>query len=149
MTIENTTATAQLGCQSSPETETDALDRIWDIVHTPTKATNHRSAERHFMADFDAIRQIIKEARSSVHAQCQQQQPTEAMLNAARDWSREKYGKPIGNDAAIGCWQAMFAAASLSEKLGNPNDPGWVKGRAAAKAAKAALSDTSTLGNSK
>lgn len=33
--------------------------------------------------------------------------PTEAMLNAARDWSYQKYGKPIGNDAAIGCWQAM------------------------------------------
>ena len=37
--------------------------------------------------------------------------PTEAMLNAARDWSYKKYGKPIGNDAAIGCWQAMHDAA--------------------------------------
>ena len=37
--------------------------------------------------------------------------PTEAMLNAARDWSDAKYGKPIGNDAAIGCWNAMLAAA--------------------------------------
>ena len=37
-------------------------------------------------------------------------QPTEAMLIAARDWSEKKYGKPIGNDAAIGCWQAMFDA---------------------------------------
>jgi hypothetical protein len=34
--------------------------------------------------------------------------PTEAMLIAARDWSYAKYGKPIGNDAAIGCWQAMI-----------------------------------------
>ena len=32
------------------------------------------------------------------------------MLDAARDWSDHKYGKPIGNDAAIGCWQAMFDA---------------------------------------
>lgn len=40
--------------------------------------------------------------------------PTEAMLNAARDWSQEKYGKPIGNDAAIGCWQAMLDAAPKS-----------------------------------
>lgn len=36
--------------------------------------------------------------------------PTEAMLNAARDWSVNKYGQGIGNDAAIGCWQAMFDA---------------------------------------
>jgi hypothetical protein len=38
-------------------------------------------------------------------------EPTEAMLIAARDWSYAKYGKPIGNDAAIGCWQAMLDAA--------------------------------------
>lgn len=38
-------------------------------------------------------------------------QPTEAMLNAARDWSIKKYGQAIGSDAAIGCWQAMLAAS--------------------------------------
>jgi hypothetical protein len=38
-------------------------------------------------------------------------EPTEAMLNAARDWSVKKYGQGIGSDAAIGCWQAMLAAA--------------------------------------
>ena len=37
-------------------------------------------------------------------------EPTEAMLVAARDWSYKKYSKPIGNDAAQGCWQAMLAA---------------------------------------
>jgi hypothetical protein len=37
--------------------------------------------------------------------------PTEAMLNAARDWSLKKYGQGIGSDAAIGCWQAMLAAS--------------------------------------
>lgn len=37
-------------------------------------------------------------------------EPTPAMLTAARDWSAKKYGKPIGNDAAIGCWKAMYAA---------------------------------------
>lgn len=41
--------------------------------------------------------------------------PTEEMLIAARDWSYRKYGKPIGNDAAIGCWQAMLAAATKPE----------------------------------
>lgn len=38
-------------------------------------------------------------------------EPTDEMLVAARDWSDAKYGKPIGNDAAIGCWNAMVAAA--------------------------------------
>lgn len=38
-------------------------------------------------------------------------EPTEAMLDAARDWSTKKYGKPIGNDAARGCWAAMLAVA--------------------------------------
>lgn len=36
--------------------------------------------------------------------------PNEEMLIAARDWSAQKYGKPIGDDAAIGCWQAMYTA---------------------------------------
>ena len=36
---------------------------------------------------------------------------TEEMLIAARDWSYAKYGKPIGNDAAQGCYNAMFTAA--------------------------------------
>jgi hypothetical protein len=33
------------------------------------------------------------------------------MLVAARDWSHKKYGQPIGNDAAIGCFMAMIEAA--------------------------------------
>jgi hypothetical protein len=42
-------------------------------------------------------------------------EPTDEMLNAARDWSAAKYGKPIGNDAAIGCFQTMLAAAPRFE----------------------------------
>lgn len=37
-------------------------------------------------------------------------EPTVSMLIGARDWSAAKYGKPIGADAAIGCWQAMIGA---------------------------------------
>ena len=37
--------------------------------------------------------------------------PDQAMLDAARDWSYKKYGRPIGNDAAIGCWQSMLTAS--------------------------------------
>jgi hypothetical protein len=46
-------------------------------------------------------------------------EPTEAMLNAARDWSVKKYGIGIGSDAAIGCWGAMYAAA-LPPSAGAP-----------------------------
>lgn len=42
-------------------------------------------------------------------------EPTEAMLNAARDWSIKKYGQAIGSDAAIGCWKAMHAAKGASK----------------------------------
>lgn len=38
-------------------------------------------------------------------------EPTEAMHDAARDWSAKKYGKPIGLDASDGCYRAMIAAA--------------------------------------
>jgi hypothetical protein len=37
-------------------------------------------------------------------------EPTEAMHNAARDWSYAKYGKPIGLDASEGCYRAMIEA---------------------------------------
>lgn len=38
-------------------------------------------------------------------------EPTEAMLNGARDWSVAKYGIGVGNEAATGCYQAMIDAA--------------------------------------
>lgn len=38
-------------------------------------------------------------------------EPSEAMHDAARDWSRAKYGKPIGIDASKGCWAAMLSAS--------------------------------------
>lgn len=40
-------------------------------------------------------------------------EPTEIMLNAARDWSSKKYGIPVGNDGALGCWNAMLAAVPV------------------------------------
>lgn len=48
------------------------------------------------------------------------QEPTRAMLDAARDWSNKKYGKAIGDDAARGCWQAMLAALSSSSREVRP-----------------------------
>jgi len=45
-------------------------------------------------------------------------EPTEAMLNAARDWSLEKYGVGVGNDGATGCYRAMIAAAEKGKDDG-------------------------------
>lgn len=42
-------------------------------------------------------------------------EPDEGMLVAARDWSDRKYGKPIGNDAATGCLQAMLDAITTEK----------------------------------
>jgi hypothetical protein len=38
-------------------------------------------------------------------------EPTEAMLKGARDWSVKKYGMGVGNDGASGCWKAMLSIA--------------------------------------
>lgn len=54
---------------------------------------------------------------------------TEEMLNAARDWSVKKYGIGIGNDAAIGCWTAMAAAAPQQHAQAALSDFEDAKGR--------------------
>jgi hypothetical protein len=50
---------------------------------------------------YDAARAALAELR----------EPTEAMLDGARDWSINKNGRGVGNDQATGCWQAMVDAA--------------------------------------
>ena len=77
---------------------------------------------------FQRQRQIIIDAlrfyAGHINSGAAMREPTEAMLDAARDWSREKYGKPIGNDGAIGCWQAMLAALpSIPSREGVTCDP--------------------------
>ena len=38
-------------------------------------------------------------------------EPTQAMLDSARDWSTKKYGKAVGNDGASGCYKSMLTAS--------------------------------------
>jgi hypothetical protein len=59
-----------------------------------------RSSQFRYVATQD-VRRMIAAMR----------EPTEAMHHSARDWSAAKYGKPIGNDASLGCWQSMIDAA--------------------------------------
>lgn len=42
-------------------------------------------------------------------------EPTKGMLIGARDWSGQAFGKPIGNDAANGCWHSMFDQQALKD----------------------------------
>lgn len=84
-----------------PAHEADSYCRILTILGMEEEGDPVAEVQRLFDA---------ANAASSVTVQDEQRNPTEAMLNAARDWSVKKYGIGIGNDAAIGCWQAMFDA---------------------------------------
>ena len=42
-------------------------------------------------------------------------EPTQAMLDSARDWSTKKYGKAVGNDGASGCYKAMIEAVEKNQ----------------------------------
>jgi hypothetical protein len=58
----------------------------------------------------DAPAFAAAEARGRIAGMREAREPTEAMLNAARDWFIKKYGLGVGNDGATGCWQAMLDA---------------------------------------
>jgi len=49
-------------------------------------------------------------------------EPNEAMLVAARDWSLDRIGTPIGNDAARGVWRAMAEAWNATAAPPAPDD---------------------------
>lgn len=72
---------------------------------TEKQATTHAWPD-----DFagDTVDRARSRARTVIEAM---RVPSQAQLIAARDWSYAKYGKPIGNDAATGCWNTMIDAA--------------------------------------
>lgn len=53
--------------------------------------------------------------------------PTDTMLRAARDWAVKRMGMGVGNDAATGCWQAMYDAAPRSPAMAT--EPTACKGK--------------------
>lgn len=59
-----------------------------------------------------SIRSVIKALRASGY-EIVLKDPDENMLNAARDWSVDKYGRGVGNDGAEGCYKAMLNAGKL------------------------------------
>jgi hypothetical protein len=105
-----------------------AADQVMALADTWQEAEEHydRYAGRHEpdaarAALRAAVEQVVAE-RDALKAQIAVQavpvgwklvpvEPTEAMLAAARDWSAKKYGRPVGDDGAGGCWAAMLAAS--------------------------------------
>lgn len=60
-------------------------------------------------ADHWEVQEELKAQRAAFAAAIQEmREPSEGALNAARDWSVAKYGLGVGNDGAMGCWQAML-----------------------------------------
>lgn len=64
----------------------------------------------------DAMESAIQAYLEAVGGVVVPKEPTDAMHNAARDWSNRKYGKPIGIDASDGCYRAMITAAQEEEQ---------------------------------
>lgn len=61
--------------------------------------------ERYGVTDYEGT---IEDAVVAITAM---REPTEAMRDAARDWSEKKFGKPIGSDASDGCFNVQIDAA--------------------------------------
>lgn len=65
-----------------------------------------RAAERAAGGEIAAetARDIVRAVLTSIR------EPDEVMREAARDWSYEKYGKPVGYEGTDGCFQAQIDA---------------------------------------
>lgn len=69
------------------------------------------TADKSWAKDREDVRDRYRyKARAVIDAM---REPTDAMLIGARDWSYKKYGKPVGQPDATGCWQSMIDAALL------------------------------------
>ena len=90
--------------ESAPVVGTGAFEIAWDDAGGQGHEINKIRARVWFEKG------LLAQRAASVEAQ----EPTEEMLNAARDWSVKKYGIGIGNDAAIGCWKAMASVAPVA-----------------------------------
>ena len=85
------------------------------ILRAALNAMTHIDGSEDNVADAEILAARVRSMAREALARADQgteipMQPTEAMLNAARDWSVKKYGHVIGTEVATGCWQAMLAA---------------------------------------
>ncbi|EXE11920.1 hypothetical protein J559_3179 [Acinetobacter sp. 983759] len=108
---------AKREAQAVPEPTLDAPARVGGgIFQKGIKwSTVIGAAQRHYEHELrESIKPIISPADMLRIATGElvlvPREPTEKMLNAARDWSTAKYGKPVGNDGSKGCYQAMIEA---------------------------------------
>jgi hypothetical protein len=68
-------------------------------------------------AYIEAMMQLVRDNETKAMFKRVPREPTKEMLDAALKWSARKYGRPIGNDDATGCWQAMLDVATIEEWL--------------------------------
>jgi hypothetical protein len=90
-------ANAERRREGLPEVET------WADPWHPCGSLQRASLE----CDARAVLRALSEAGYAVAPE----EPTEAMHDAARDWSIKKYGAAIGIDASQGCYRAMLQTA--------------------------------------
>lgn len=80
-------------------------EEIYTLEHAGTLVIERR---RELCArQLDALRKLLAERGFVIRSR----RPTQEQNNAARDWSRNEYGRPIGCAASEGCYAAMILAA--------------------------------------
>ena len=116
----------------------DALRKVAFVSHKDSLAPAEKVADIQSVADaaMTAADAALQEARDRARqaapvaaaqgagvdlAGMAPRDPDEAMLDAARDWSAVFVGSPIGNKAAIGCWQAMWDKSPAALATSRPN----------------------------
>ncbi|MCX2699352.1 hypothetical protein [Ochrobactrum chromiisoli] len=84
------------------------------IINNPPKITRFKDMET---LDFSKVVDHTPTAQAAISTiLAALLEPDQRMFEGAREWSYLKYAKPIGNDAANGCWRAMLNASPLGEQ---------------------------------
>jgi len=84
-------------------------DHLDDVVTVVCNNLDDRTVHQFRVRDLASVKkaQAVPEGFVLVP-----KEPTQAMLDSARDWSTKKYGKAVGNDGASGCYKAMIDEVS-------------------------------------
>lgn len=85
---------------------------VWQPCKINNKRPAHEIDSQGYQVEYRALYTAPQPAAVPAGYALVPVEPTEAMLNAARDWSLKKYGQAVGNDGARGCYAAMLAAAN-------------------------------------
>ena len=117
--------------QQSQQAEIDSL--IFQVADMKSRLNDNYTAGQTSMyltkqAEIDNLKAQLKavhESRADFVEYCRMiesndfvlvpKEPTQTMLDSARDWSTKKYGRAVGNDGTSGCYKAMIEAQEQVE----------------------------------